>query len=294
VKPAPFEYVRPATLDEALDLFATLGPGAKALAGGQSLVPAMNFRVAQPAVLVDLNGLSGMDGVESGSGGLRLGAMVRHRSLETNATVRAAAPLITEAMPLVAHAPIRTRGTLGGSLAHADPAAELPAVMIALDAAVEIASRTGRRTVPAAEFFTGLYATALDAGELVTGVAIPAQAAADGWAIEEVARRHGDFALAGAAVVVSLDSQQTIVRARVALFGVHERAIRATSAERALTARRPTSELLDEAAVAASESDADPASDIHASTAFRRHLTRIVVRRALERAVARARLEAQA
>jgi carbon-monoxide dehydrogenase medium subunit len=287
VKPAPFEYLRPASLDEALAALAAHGGAAKPLAGGQSLVPAMNFRIAQPAVLVDLNHLPGLDGIESGPGGLRLGAMVRHRALETSAVVGAAAPLVAEAMPHVAHLPIRTRGTLGGSLAHADPAAELPAVMIALDAEIDVASTTGRRSVRATEFFTGLYATALEPVELVTQVTIPALPPGAGWAFEEVARRHGDFALAGVAAVVALDAAGAVAHARLAMFGVHDRAVLATSAITALAGQSPTPAVIAAAAAAAADVDADPAADIHASSAFRRHLTRVVVRRALERAVAR-------
>ncbi len=148
MKPAPFEYFRPSSLDEALATMAAHAGEAKALAGGQSLVPAMNFRIAQPAVLVDLNGISGLGGIEATTGGLRVGALTRHRTLERSADVREAAPLVADTMPLVAHVPIRTRGTLGGSLAHADPAAELPAVMLALDAAIEVRSQSGRRTIP--------------------------------------------------------------------------------------------------------------------------------------------------
>jgi carbon-monoxide dehydrogenase medium subunit len=286
VKPAPFDYLRPVSLDEALGALAAHGGAAKPLAGGQSLVPAMNFRVAQPAVLVDLNRVPGLDAIETTSEGLRVGAMVRHRTLETSPLVSAAAPLVTATMPHIAHLPIRTRGTLGGSLAHADPAAELPAVMLALDAVIGVAGASGRRTVAAAEFFTGLYATTLDPTELVTGVTIPALPANAGWAFEEVARRHGDFALAGAAAVVALDATGAIGHVRIALFGVHDRALVAASAMQALAGQAPTPAAIAAAAAAAAANDADPATDIHASAAFRRHLTGVVVRRVLQRAVA--------
>lgn len=294
MKPAPFEYCQPRSLEEALALLAEHGSGAKPLAGGQSLVPAMNFRVAQPAVLVDLNRVPGLDGVHADAGGLRLGSMVRHRILEQSAVVRKQAPLVAEAMPHVAHVPIRVRGTLGGSLAHADPAAELPALMIALDATVEMARTNGRRSMSAADFFTGLYATALEDGELVTAVTIPRRPTGEGWAFEEVARRHGDYALAGAAAVVGVRPRsgpprlsETVVYARVALFGVHERAALADSASRLLVGQTPTPAAI-EAAAEAAVTDADPASDIHASRAFRQHLTRVVVHRVLTRALARA------
>ena len=288
MKPAPFEYFRPSSLDEALETMSARAGQAKALAGGQSLVPAMNFRIAQPSVLVDLNGIPGLDGIESATGGLRIGALTRHRTLERSADVRQAAPLVADTMPLVAHVPIRTRGTMGGSLAHADPAAELPAVMLALEAAIEVRSRSGHRTIPASEFFTGLYATALAPDELITAVTIPRRRST-AWAVDEVARRHGDFALAGVAAVVRLDATGAVADARIALFGVHERAVLADAATNAIAGQVPTAEAIDAAADAAASQDADPASDVHASSAYRRHLTRVLVRRVLTRAVARTR-----
>jgi len=173
VKPAPFEYFRARSVEEAIDLLSEHGPDAKPLAGGQSLIPAMNFRLATPAVLVDLNEAVGLSDVTAQDDGLHIGGMTRHRTLEQSETVARNAPLVTAAMPFVAHAAIRTRGTLGGSLAHADPAAELPAVMLALDAVFTVRSRQGARHVRAADFFTGLFTTALEAGELLTEVTIP-------------------------------------------------------------------------------------------------------------------------
>jgi carbon-monoxide dehydrogenase medium subunit len=289
VKPAPFAYVRPDTLDEALSVLAEAGSDAKALAGGQSLVPAMNFRLAQPAMLVDLNRVPDLTGVESADTGLRIGAMTRHRTLERSAIVRQSAPLIAEAMPFVGHPPIRTRGTLGGSLAHADPAAELPAVALALGATIGIRSRAARRTIPADEFFVGLFATALAPDELVTDIAWPHMPPHSGWALEEVARRHGDYALAGVAAVVAFDAdRRTVVSARIGLIGVHERPVLAAAAARALAGSAPTVEAIRAAADLASRVDADPSSDIHASAAYRRHLTGVLVRRVLARAVQRA------
>lgn len=289
MKPAPFEYIRSGSLDEALAAMSAHAGDAKALAGGQSLVPAMNFRLAQPAVLVDLNRVPGLDQIDASADGLHLGAMTRHRALERIARVREAAPLIAEAIPHVAHIPIRTRGTLGGSLAHADPAAELPAVMLALDAQIEVRSVRGVRTIPAGDFFTGLFATALEADELVTGVTIPSRPAGEGWAFDEVARRHGDYALAGVAAVLTLDARGAVSSARVALFSVHERPVLAASAARVLLGELPTPQAVAAAAEAAATQDADPASDIHASAAYRRHLTRVLVGRALSRAAERAR-----
>jgi aerobic carbon-monoxide dehydrogenase medium subunit len=286
VKPAPFAYLRPGTLDDALAILDEHDE-ARPLAGGQSLVPAMNFRLAQPSMLVDLNRIRELTGVEATSGGLTIGAMTRHRELERSALVARVSPLVTETMPFVAHAPIRTRGTLGGSLAHADPAAELPAVMLALDAAIHVRSRAGVRTIPATEFFLGLYATALEAGELVVSVSVPVMPPGAGWAFDEVARRHGDYALAGAAAVVTLDASGFVKTARIALLSLHDRPVLALESARTLVGERPTPDALAAAATAANH-DADPSSDIHASSDYRRHLAGVLVRRVLARAFGRA------
>lgn len=288
MKPAPFAYRRPETLDEALAILAEYGSDAKPLAGGQSLVPAMNFRLAQPAMLVDLNRIDALSGVRDAGEALRIGGMTRHHTLETAARVAARAPLVAEAMPWVAHPPIRTRGTIGGSLAHADPAAEIPAVCLALDATLTLRSTTGDRVVAAADFFLGLYTTALAPGELLTEVGIPPMAARSGWAIDEVARRHGDYALAGVAAVVSLDEAGRVAGARVALISVHDRPVLAAHAMRVLIGETPSASAIDAAADAAAARDADPSSDIHATAAYRRHLVSVLTRRALAKAVARA------
>jgi carbon-monoxide dehydrogenase medium subunit len=274
-------------LDEALAILAEHGE-AKPLAGGQSLVPAMNFRLAQPSMLVDLNSIRELAGVEEAGGGLTIGAMTRHRDLERSALIARMSPLIAETMPFVAHAPIRTRGTLGGSLAHADPAAELPAVMLALDATIAARSRAGTRTIAASEFFLGLYTTALAAGELVTSVAVPAMPPGAGWSFDEVARRHGDYALAGAAAVVALDGRECVQTARIALLSLHDRPVLALQCARTLIGQRPTADAIAAAAAAAADRDADPSSDIHASSDYRRHLAGVLVRRVLTRALSRA------
>jgi carbon-monoxide dehydrogenase medium subunit len=288
VKPAPFAYRRPDTLEEALQLLDDHGADAKPLAGGQSLVPAMNFRLAQPAVLVDLNRITALAGLDEIDGGLRLGGMTRQRTLEHSPVVARLAPLVAETMPLVAHPPIRTRGTLGGSLAHADPAAELPAVMLALEATIGVRSRAGARTIAAADFFQGLFTTGLGPGELIVDVTLPAAAPGRGWAIDEVSRRHGDFALAGAVAVVELDSRGLVARTAIALVNLHDRAVRAAHAERTITGEAPSEAAFRAAADAASTQDADPASDLHASASYRRHLAAVLVRRVLTRAVERA------
>jgi aerobic carbon-monoxide dehydrogenase medium subunit len=286
VKPAAFEYHRAASLDDALALLAR-HPDARPLAGGQSLIPAMNFRLAQPGALVDLNGVTELAGIRTvGGTGLRIGAMTRHVAVERSAEVRAIAPLLAEAMPHVAHPQIRSRGTLGGSLAHADPSAELPAVMLALDATFVLRGPANReRRVRAEEFFSGLFATVLEPGELLVAVEIPARAPHSGSAFMEVARRHGDYALAGVAVQLSLDDGR-VADARVALLSVGDRPVLARAAG-ALVGQSPTPERIASIADAVRD-EVDPPSDIHADAAYRRQLAGVLTRRALTLAARRA------
>lgn len=288
MKPAPFEYRRPETVEEVLALLARYGGEAKLLAGGQSLVPTMNFRLAQPAVLIDLNRVPGLDAIEETIDGLRLGAMARQRAVERSPVVARGAPLLHQALPWIAHPQIRNRGTVGGSLAHADPAAELPAVMLALEATVVARSPEGARRIGAAEFFPGLFATALEPGELLTEIIIPARPAGSGSAFEEVARRHGDFALVGVAAEVVLARDGTCGRVRVALLSVGDGPVLAVHAAQALEQRTPDAAAIAQAAAAAAAEDIDPPGDIHASAGYRRQLAAVLVRRALTRAVAKA------
>ena len=285
MKPAPFAYHAPRTLDEALTLLDDYGTDAKALAGGQSLIPAMNFRLATPSILVDLNGIESLSYVRNGGEVLRVGAMTRHRILERSDAIARRTPLVAAAMPFVAHPAIRTRGTLGGSLAHADPAAELPAVMLALDATFTLRNRSGSRTVAATEFFAGLFTTTLETGELLTEIAIPLASARTGYAFDEISRRHGDFALAGAAAAIALDEKGRCSSVRVALLSVADRPVMAEHATRALAGHTPTPELIREAAEAAAAEDIDPSNDIHASSRYRRHLASILIRRVVEQAL---------
>lgn len=292
MKPAAFDYHRPASRSEAFALLTDHGGDAKPLAGGQSLIPAMNFRLAMPAVLVDLNAIADLSHITRQGNELRIGAMTRHRMVERSEDVRMAAPLVHEAMPFIAHAAIRTRGTIGGSLAHADPAAELPAVMVALGARIRVESARGSREVGAADFFTGLFSTALESGELVTEIIIPATHVTGirtGTAFEEFSRRHGDFALAGAAARVAVDDSGRCTLARVALFGVGEKPMLASSCARILKGQRPSAEIIRAAADAAARDDIDPTGDIHASSRYRRHLAGVLTRRVLERAFVNAR-----
>ena len=285
MKPAPFEYHAPPTLDDALALLAQYGSDAKPLAGGQSLIPAMNFRLATPSILIDLNRIETLSFVTTRADALRIGGMTRHRTLERSDVVRQHAPLISETMPFVAHPAIRTRGTLGGSLAHADPAAELPAVMLALDATVTLQGASGSRTVRATEFFTGLFSTAIEPGELLAEVEIPAALPRSGRAFQEISRRHGDFALAGAAAVVVVDENGRCISARVAVLSVADRPVLCQHATGALVGETPTPELIRALAEEAAVHDIDPPGDIHASSRYRRHLAAVLIRRVLEAAV---------
>ena len=292
MKPAPFRYFAPQTLDEALSLLAEHGYDAKALAGGQSLVPAMNFRLAQPAVLVDLNRIPELAFVQAADdGGLRIGAMTRQRTLERDPLVEARAPLIHAAMPHIAHAQIRNRGTIGGSLAHADPAAELPAVALALDASFRLRSQRGERWVATSEFFVSLFTTALEPDELLVEVALPPPLPRTGWAIQEVARRHGDYALVGVATALTLDEAGRCRQARIALLSVGDGPVLAKKAAALLVGERPTPDLITTVAETVARDEIDPASDIHASAAYRRHLAKVLTRRALTEAFERTKRE---
>jgi carbon-monoxide dehydrogenase medium subunit len=288
MKPAPFEYHRPRTLDEALALLADHADEAKPLAGGQSLIPAMNFRLATPAVLVDLNALDELAYIQEGPEGLRLGGMTRQRTVEHSAVIAREAPLIAETMPSIAHPAIRNRGTVGGSLAHADPAAELPAVMLVLDATFVLRNRAGSRAVSAGDFFTGLFSTAVGPGELLTEIRIPKTQTRRGFAFQEISRRHGDFALVGVAASASLDERGNCAGARIALLSVGDRPMLAERAAKALEGQPPTADAIKAAADAAATEDIDPSTDIHASAKYRRQLASVLTRRVLDRAFARA------
>jgi aerobic carbon-monoxide dehydrogenase medium subunit len=287
VKPAPFDYFTPATLDEALALLAEHGADAKPLAGGQSLIPAMNFRLARPAVLVDLNRISELAYVRAESG-VAIGAMTRQRVVERSDVVARAAPLLAEALPSIAHPQIRNRGTVGGSIAHADPSAELPAVMLALEARFQARSATGERSIPAVDFFQGMLETALAPGELLVEIALPPLPARTGTAFLEVARRHGDYALVGVAAIVTLDARGRCQEARIGLLSVGDGPVLATEAANLLAGQTPSADLLRAAGDAAATHDIDPPSDIHASAAYRRQLVAVLTRRALARAFERA------
>lgn len=288
MKPAPFDYHRPATVAEALALKARLGGEARFLAGGQSLVPAMNFRLARPAALIDLNEVAGLSGIAVTSDGwLRLPALTRHRDLERHPEVARRQPLLGEAVAEVAHPQIRTRGTLGGNLCHADPASELPAVMVALEARLLARSTRGERWIAAADFFTGIHSTRLEEDELLAEVAVPPLPARTGTCFVELARRRGDFALMGVAAAVTLDGNGVCVAARLSCCNAADRPLDAARAAAGLIGRRPDRDAV--AAVAAAvRAEARPIASIHASAAYLRHLAGELTARALARAAERA------
>jgi len=286
--PSPFAYHDPRTLDEALALLAAHGADAKLLAGGQSLLAAMNLGLAQPARIIDLHRVAGLDGVRADDGAITLGAMVRHRALETSALLRRVCPLLAETAALIGNARVRARGTLGGSLAHADPAAELPAALLALDAQLRLRGPRGERLVAARAFFLGPLTTALDPDELLLEARLPTPQPASGFAFEEVARRPGDFAIVGAAALVTLAADGACRDVRLAFCGVGDTPLRAGAAEARLAGAVPAATAIEEAARAAA-AEIEPAADPLASRAYRRHLARVVAGRALERAAERAR-----
>jgi carbon-monoxide dehydrogenase medium subunit len=295
VKPAPFDYHAPADAKEAVELLAGLGDDAKPLAGGQSLIPLLALRLASFGHLIDLGrvpelrGISGRDGVASDSaisgGTVWVGACTTEAAIGRSPLVAAKVPLLSRATPLIGHFQIRNRGTIGGSLAHADPAAEYPAVALALDAAIEAHSPRGQRSIAAAEFFTGIWTTALEPDELLTGVTFPSATGKQGFAIEEFARRSGDFAVAGAAVAVWIDPGGHVSRSAIGLFGLGQTAVRAASAEAAaagISVGDVNPAEIGRAAVAGLDS---VPSDLHGTAGYRKKVGAAMVARAWERAV---------
>jgi aerobic carbon-monoxide dehydrogenase medium subunit len=280
MKPAPFEYHRPASLAETFDLLDRYGDEGRILAGGQSLVPALNLRLATPRAVIDINRLPDLDGIRATPEGLAIGALVRQEALERSPLVREHAPLVAAAVPHVGHTAIRARGTVGGSLALADPAAELPACMVALDAMIRVAGRGGPREIPAAEFFRGIYTTALGPGEIVTEVRLPRAPAGWRWGFDELVRRHGDFALAGLAAGLRVAGGAP--EARLVFLGVGNGPVRARRAEAALAGRPVGADTL-AAAARALDGDLDPPGDIHGSPALRRHLAHVLLARMVGR-----------
>jgi CO/xanthine dehydrogenase FAD-binding subunit len=286
MKPAPFNLLRPKTVDEALALLQSHGDEAKVLAGGQSLVPLMNFRLAQPQNLIDLNGVEGLDQIKLDDQTLSLGAMVRQRDVERSASIAERLPILREAIEQVGHPAIRNRGTVGGSLVHADPSAELPLLAVALDATFQLRSAQMSRSVAAQDFYQGYLLTDIAPDELMVAIDFHLPPAGCGWCCTEIARRHGDFAIVAVAVLLGCGRDRRIDLARVALGGVSPAPLRMTAAEQALVGERPGAELFRRAADIAAQA-VDPPADIHASTGYRRQLAGVLVRRALETAEGR-------
>lgn len=272
MKPAPFDYVKPSTLDEALGLFAEHGDDASVLAGGQSLVATLNMRLSSPAILIDINAIDELKQVSVEAGRLRIGALTRHVEIEGSAEIVAAAPLIAEAVRHIAHPAIRNRGTIGGSIALADPAAEYPACAVALNAEIEIAGVAGRRKVAAADFFKQLYETDLSAGEIVTAIEIPVQQETQRSGFAELARRHGDYAMAGLAAQATTDGT-TLSAVSLTYFAVGGTPVRAAAAAAAIEGKPIDTETI-AAAQSALDDDLDPFDDVNCSAAMKRHLAK--------------------
>jgi len=269
VKPAPFAYKKARSVDEALSLMAS-EPEARLLAGGQTLIASLNMRLSAPPLLIDINGIDGLDRIEASNGSVQIGALVRHAQAERDEAIARAAPLIARALPHVAHPAIRNRGTIGGSIAYADPAAELPACLLALNGEIVARGANGERSIAADDFFKGLFETALAPAEMLTGIRIPEAKGESRFGFAELARRHGDYALVGLAASARAEGKR-LRDVRLAFFGVGSTAVRVRKAEAALA------ESDVEGAVAAL--DLDPAGDIHATGGVRKHLAGVLLRR---------------
>ena len=287
MKPAAFEYFAPATVDEALALLHEHGDEAKILAGGQSLMPLMNLRLARPKVIVDINRISGLDGIAAtAEGGLAIGALARQRAVEKSALVGERHPLLVAAMPLIGHFQIRNRGTIGGSIVHADPAAEIPALSLLLNCEFLLARKNGERVIAAADFFLGYLTTAIEPGELLTEIRLPKWRAGTAWGIDEIARRKGDFAMVGVAVRAELNGGGIFQDVAIVMFGVGGKPQRIECAE-AILKGRPIEPGVLRALSQAIADELEPDSDIHASSAYRKEVGGVLARRVLESALAK-------
>lgn len=287
MKPAPFEYFDPRTVEEAVSLLGQHGEEAKLLAGGQSLMPLLSMRMARPEVLIDLSRVAGLDYIRESGDAIAIGAMTSKRAVERSNLVAERQPLLHAATRWIAHPQIRNRGTVGGSMAQADPAAEYPAVALALDAELQAVGPGGARSIRAEDFFLSYLTTALEPTEVLTEVRFPMLAAGERWAFQEVSRRHGDFAMVGAAVVLSVDGAERCREARLVLFGVGPTPVRMRSAEQMLIGEGPGETLFERVAARVSEDLEEPLADVHASAEYRRHLAGVLTRRALAQAMAR-------
>jgi len=288
MKPAPFEYAAPDTLEEAIALLEAHEGDAKVLSGGQSLMPLLNMRLARPEVLVDLARIPGLDHIGEENGDLVIGAMARQRAVEMSPLVREKHPLVLAATLHVAHPQNRSQGTFGGSLAHADPSAEYPALAVALDARFTAAGPDGERVIAAEEFFLTYLTTDLAASEILTEVRLPALPQSAAWSFTELARRHGDYALAGVVSYFTVSAAGVCDAARIVLFGVGATPVRARTAEAALIGQKPSARLFEAVGKAAQDDIEDPQSDVHASAEQRRALAGVLTGRGLADAARRA------
>jgi len=285
LKPAPFRYIAVESAVEAVEVLSQYGYESKLLAGGQSLVPLLNFRLARPAVLIDISRIQDHREIQIEGESLVLGGLARQREMELSALIKEHCPLLSEAAPYIGHVAIRNRGTIGGSLAHADPAAELPALAVALEAEFVLQSQSGTRIVPASDFFISVLTTALQPGELLAQVRIPLSNTFSGYSFLEIARRHGDFALVGVACLLrpAADRPEQVDSARLVLMGVGDVPFRAGGAEAILSGQKASQQTFKEAAAAVLD-EIEPASDLQASATYRRHLSGVLVYQALEKA----------
>lgn len=287
MKPAAFEYAAPDSLEEAARLLGERGDEAKVIAGGQSLVPLLAFRLAAPEILVDLNRIPGLDGIRLDGDTLTLGALARHRDVELYPGLRERCAMLADGVSLIGHVAIRNRGTVGGSIAHADSTAEWPSLVLALDGEVEAQSVQGARTIQGSELFESYFTTTLRPDEILTRIRLRLPSGRIGSAYTELARRHGDFAIAGAGALLSLTDAGMVSEARVVLIGVRDTTVRSAAAETVLAGASPGDEVF-AAAAEAIDPEIEPMSDLHGSSDYRRHVAKVLVRRTLARAYERA------
>ena len=288
MKPAPFEYHAPDSIEQAVELYSQYSGEAKILAGGQSLVPAMNFRVVQPSVLVDLNRVGELSYIREDKDVLRIGSMSRERHLEFDPLIPKWAPLLAEAVHFIAHPQIRNRGTIGGSIVNADPAAELPVLMVALNARLKAKNKSGERWIGAPDFFVGMFTTALELDEILVEIELPLSAPRTGWSFMEVAPRAGDYAMMGVAALVTVDEAGQCKGAKLVYLNAGEGPVEAKEAEKLLEAETLNDELIESAASKASQEEINPFGNIHASSEFQRHLANVLTKKALKQALQRA------
>jgi len=288
MKPAPFEYHAPDSLEQVLDLMSQYADEAKILAGGQSLVPAMNFRVVQPNVVIDLNRVAELSYIRENGNVIRIGSMARERHLEFDLSIAKRTPLMTETVPFIAHPQIRNRATIGGSIVHADPAAELPVLMLALSARLKAKKVSGERWIDAQDFFAGMFTTALEPDEILVEIELPFMPPRTGWSFMEVAPRAGDYALMGVAALVTLEKNAKCKQAKLVYLNAGDGPVDAKEAAKILGGEKLNDKLIESSARLASEKEINPFGNIHTSPDFQRHLANVLTKKALKQAIHRA------